>query len=98
MDSPHGQRGAMRGKPEALPAQTPDRGEPTMRKGSYSEELVRLMSTWKIFCCHPDGDTAGVKGLKHSLQIRNDVIKSKVFKQSGQDSKVQSKLSSKASG
>ena len=28
----------------AFPAQTPDGGEPTMRKGSYSEELVRLLS------------------------------------------------------
>ena len=41
MDSPHGHSGAVRGKPVALPAQSPDGGEPTRRKGSYSEELVK---------------------------------------------------------
>ena len=42
LDSPHGQSGAVRGKPVAHPAQTPERGEPTMRKGSYSEELDKI--------------------------------------------------------
>ena len=42
MDSPHGQRGAVRGKPEAFPHKPPIGGEPTMRKGSYSEELIKI--------------------------------------------------------
>ena len=66
----------MRGK---IPAQAPyEGGEPTMRKGSYSEELVKIR-------CHPDVDR-----LEHCLQMRNDIFRKKVLKRCGQVDKVQS--------
>ena len=53
------------------PHKPPNGGEPTMRKGSYSEELVKIR-------CHPDVDhVVGVNGLEHRLQMRDDIIKNK---------------------
>ena len=77
MDSPHGQKGAVRGKPVALPAQTPERGEPTMRKGSYSEELVRIvaaMNTKEI-----DVPTAMLEASRVGITFRRQHVESRIL-------------------
>ena len=50
-----------------IPHKPPNGEEPTMRKGSYSEELVKIR-------CHPDVDhIVYVNGHEHRLQMRDDI-------------------------